>query len=318
MRWMKAILVLLIAMYAFPLQGHEEKALHMTDAMGHVYWVSSELSPPREGLGKYGGHHLFDNNEKTAWVEGVAGGGIGERIRVILPGPLDHIDLVNGYAKSPGIFQANNRIREIRITAFSARLPREGQVTETGIPVILQSVLTTFSATLGDTAGSQEIAVPALWREKTTGKYPLVMEIEIRSIYPGNRFNDTCLSELSLVLDKKLKVDIRNRDSEVWLVRGSREHLVIREPESVFQLVETDKNSHWAILIEMPAHAGGRVETHYRLLSMDKRRFISTETLGADIGEFYGFEIRDGKLYLRAANTQSATEIWIDMEAVQP
>lgn len=318
MRWMKHFPVLILAAAVFLYPDDGGNTLHMIDAMGHVYWVSSELSRPAQGLGKYGGHHLFDHDTKTAWVEGADGGGIGEKIRVILMKPLDHLAVVNGYAKSPGIFRANNRVREIKIAAIAVQMPPEGHVTETGIPVTFLSELAAFNVTLEDTSSIQDISLPEQWREKTAGKHPIAMEIELLSVYPGERFDDTCLSELTPVYARGAMVDIRGRDSEVWVVRGKRRQLVARNVDSVFQLVETDKGSHWAILIEMPARTGGRVETRYRLLSLDSMRFIPPERLGAGIGELYGFESREGKPYLRAENTRDAADILIDLGDIRP
>ena len=314
----KAIPVLIFVTAAFLFPAGEGNTLFMTDAMGRIYWVSSELSPSPEGFGKYGGHHLFDGDKKTAWVEGVPGAGIGERIRVIVPGPLDHIAVVNGYAKSPGIFRANNRVREIRVSAFAVRMPPEGRVTEKGTPVTFLSRLASFPVTLEDTAATRKISLPQTWREKTAGQYPIAMEIEIRSVYPGARFDDTCLSELTLVFDRKTRVEIRNRDAEVWIIRDGEPQLVTRKTDSVFQLIETDRESHWAILIEMPGRTEGRVETRYRLLAINAGRFVSLEKLGAGVNELYGFETRGGKLYLRAGSSRDSGEIHIDLEAVQP
>jgi len=314
----KILLLLILVNGIAHLHGDQGQTLYMTDAFGQVYWVSSELSPPAQGLGKYGGHRLFDKNTKTAWAEGAAGAGIGEKIRLIVNRPLDHIDVVNGYAKSPGIFQANNRVRKLKLTAYAVQMPRDGGVTETGVPVAFHSALATFSATLKNTATTQAVPIPAQWREKTADKHPIAMEIEILSVYPGERFDDTCLSELSPVFARGIKVEIRNRDSEVWVVQGNRQHLVIKNTDAVFQLIETDESNHWAVLIEMPARAQGRVETRYRLLSIDKGRFVSRQKLGENIGELYGFATRAGRLYLRAGNTQNASEVLIDLETIQP
>ena len=189
-----------------------------------------------------------------------------------MPGPLDHIALVNGYTRSPAIFRANNRVREIRVSAFAVRMPPEGRVTEKGMPVTFLSRLASFPVTLEDTAAIRKVLLPEAWREKTAGQYPIAMEIEIRSVYPGARFDDTCLSELSLIPDRGAGVEIRNRDAEVWVSRGGERRLVMQDRDSVFQLVETGPGNHWAILIEMPARNAGREGRRSRCCPRRRRR----------------------------------------------
>jgi hypothetical protein len=120
----------------------------------------------------YGLNNLFDSQLQTAWVEGVQGQGIGEYIAFEFDAPetLTQIELVNGYAKSDKIFQANGRVKELRMT-FS-----NGDVA---------------SIRLEDTSQTQMIDMtgtkPATW-----------VLLEITDVYEGSRWSDTAISEIRL------------------------------------------------------------------------------------------------------------------------
>lgn len=120
----------------------------------------------------YGLNNLFDTQLQTAWVEGVKGQGIGEYIAFEFDAPetLTQIELVNGYAKSDKIFQANGRVKELRMT-FS-----NGDVA---------------SIRLEDTSQTQMIDMtgtkPATW-----------VLLEITGVYESSRWSDTAISEIRL------------------------------------------------------------------------------------------------------------------------
>lgn len=81
----------------------------------HRYKVqaSSELRGPFS----YQAANVRDMNPVTAWVEGVAGDGIGESLTITLDRPAKGIELgiIPGYAKSREIYFANNRVAEFKI-----------------------------------------------------------------------------------------------------------------------------------------------------------------------------------------------------------
>lgn len=73
---------------------------------------------PPDGSITYGPANIVDDDLTTAWNSDVPDGdGRGQQVtfRFTTPVDLTAIQFVNGYAKSPEIFAANHRIRELRI-----------------------------------------------------------------------------------------------------------------------------------------------------------------------------------------------------------
>lgn len=136
------------------------------------YCASSVLSP--QAGNTYGPKNLFWGPEGAAWCEGRAGNGEGETIRIeTVPAVNIHAIVIrNGYQKSSSTFANNGRVKVIEIEAaggkerFALRDAPGGQRLSLSTPVQADSVIA-----------------------------------RIISIYPGDRYSDTCLSGLSLDLE---------------------------------------------------------------------------------------------------------------------
>jgi hypothetical protein len=146
----------------------------ITPAGTDQYCVSSVL--PRDPVVNkhdYGPASLFDNNDETAWVEGVPGHGVGQWVVI----EFDQLRLVksieinNGYNKDRDIYYKNSRLKEIKVE-FSERVDK--------INVVLR-----------DTGSPQPIALP---KDRPVKTYWI--RITIESVYPGTKFDDTAISEL--------------------------------------------------------------------------------------------------------------------------
>jgi hypothetical protein len=130
--------------------------------------ATSILPPdPVEGL-TYDPSNTLDGDLSTAWSEGVPGHGEGESLTFRFPAPFEiaRIDLVNGYAKSPRLFEENSRARDVVITTDTGDLP----------------------FTLDDRKSTQRIVPPS-------GGTSFV-RIEVGSVYPGARFEDLSITEV--------------------------------------------------------------------------------------------------------------------------
>jgi hypothetical protein len=146
-------------------------------ALGWTTRVSSFLAS--QGANHYDVVRIEDGRAHTAWVEGVDGDGIGERVEFILDEaglprgetvPLWGFEVVNGYARDERTWRNNSRVREVllivdgrpvrRIVLNDTMQPQH--VTFDGVPV---------------GAGSE-------------------ITLEIRSVYRGDRYADTAISEL--------------------------------------------------------------------------------------------------------------------------
>ncbi|MCD4792162.1 MAG: hypothetical protein K8R54_02940 [Bacteroidales bacterium] len=89
--------------------------------------VSSTL---KSNAGRYQKSHLLDNNIKTAWVEGVKGHGIGQKIRFTFEknNAPDVISFVPGYMISKETRYKNNRVSKFKariLTADNSYEPNE-------------------------------------------------------------------------------------------------------------------------------------------------------------------------------------------------
>lgn len=122
----------------------------------------------------YTPERAFDFNRETAWVEGVAGDGIGECITVQSEHeqPLAGIEILNGFAKSRQTYFNNNRVKKILIE-FS-----DGP---------------SITAELEDDS-NMELQVIEFGREIRTSS----LKLTVLEIYPGEKYEDTCISEIRI------------------------------------------------------------------------------------------------------------------------
>jgi hypothetical protein len=129
------------------------------------YCVSSQLGDQYGN--SYSPRNLLDGNSQTAWCEGVAGNGEGETVTVIVEGGPSFRRLIigNGYGKSRKSYYDNARARLIQITTDAGLRTQHELIDQSPpLPVYLPQV----------------------------GSYRWV-EIKILSVYPGQKYTDTCL-----------------------------------------------------------------------------------------------------------------------------
>jgi hypothetical protein len=124
----------------------------------------------------YVADNLLDGDVKTAWAEGRRGLGIGARLRFTLPqrAELTRIRIVNGYGKSRAHLLDNAAAKAIVIDTDGNREPLRRQLSRTARP---QSIQAKFGATRNVT-------------------------ITIASAYPGDRFEDLAISEVSFYAER--------------------------------------------------------------------------------------------------------------------
>ncbi|APE43032.1 hypothetical protein BOO69_06070 [Sulfitobacter alexandrii] len=125
-----------------------------------------------QGRNSYVLTNMFDNDLATAWVEGVGGTGEGQRITVSFDRPttVRRLGVVTGYAKSQDIFLKNGRVRELYLEASNRA--------EGAIALRDDTTMQAF-----DTTGLDAVS----W-----------ISLTIRATYPGSRYSDTAISELTL------------------------------------------------------------------------------------------------------------------------
>lgn len=120
----------------------------------------------------YSPENVYDGNYKTAWVEGAAGHGIGEWIEYTFTDPqyIKSISIANGYTKSLDTYQRNSRVKRIGIEVDDVYIG--DYELEDGV-MDLQPIHLDYSKALAR------------------------VRFIIKEVYPGTKYTDTCISEIT-------------------------------------------------------------------------------------------------------------------------
>lgn len=131
---------------------------------------SSVLIEKNKDANYFQASNVLDCNYSTAWVEGVAGAGIGQNLQFTFENAWmpKEISIVNGFAISNSLYLKNARPKELKLT-FS-----DGTVQI----ITLKDIMTLQTFTLNT-------------QQKISG-----LKIEIVSVYKGTLYEDTCISEI--------------------------------------------------------------------------------------------------------------------------
>ncbi len=194
--------------------------LALVDYGGNIFRASSSLedSSPFE-LGEYGMQAMFDHNRSTGWSEGENGSGIGVVLWLRLDAGDDILALVNGFARNERFFAWNNRIQSMDVSFWQGFQP-EGMVSEMGPVYIARRISDPQRIEIADCMEVQYIPLSgaseaAAFTEDTYKNDPvflqysrekgipsrvarvdLLLRMEITEVYPGSRWDDTCITEL--------------------------------------------------------------------------------------------------------------------------
>jgi hypothetical protein len=159
-------------------EGLLESGCSLGCAIGWRYQASSTL--PGQGANRYNADKMGDASLSSAWVEGAAEYGVGEKLTITfstLPGHKEGIafrgiELVNGYAKNEAVWRANSRVKRM-------------SVRYQGKPL--------FELALADTMS------PQAFNFEDILIYPGDhLEMTILDVYPGDKYADTAISEINL------------------------------------------------------------------------------------------------------------------------
>lgn len=178
-------------------------------------WFGGEAGP-------YSVRNMGDGDPGTCWAEGVKGHGIGEKIYLTVQGGPKALIIINGYGKSPELYAKNGRVRKFKAVPLAAfNLP--GDVSEVATKYRAKSCGPPQMLEVKDLQARQAIPLRFDWKavsertgalasefdrefakeieERRAGcedKYyqKLVLRLEVSEVYPGTKFEDTCISEL--------------------------------------------------------------------------------------------------------------------------
>jgi len=144
-------------------------------ALGWQLRVSSEL--PASAGRSYDARQLEDKRFETCWAEGVEGQGLGEFMEFRFSKDSDRgtvpfrgLLIKNGYTKSADLWAKNSRVKEFEL---SLNGKSKGVIR------------------LADTSESQSVSFAPL----SLGNGDVV-RLTVRSVYPGSKYQDTCVSEI--------------------------------------------------------------------------------------------------------------------------
>ena len=263
----------------------------------------------------YPAQNIFDGNLLTCWVGNSDKGDEISYLYLKLPELSDsNINIFPGYGKSENLFKQNARPKKLSFSFYVAVNP-EGYVTE--ISTLYKAVKIPYTQIENvPLSRIHEITKIDMWflkqyeelhlLEKEISKYKkivqsqydtefsttqsspcLILKIEILDIYNGNKYNDSCISEIFLndclisfhpITTKGIKRVYLNMSENSLLVEDdqNKETVVYSDSLSVLQIVEISEDKRWAIIVSMPASNEGRAETTYLLVDLMNKKIANS------------------------------------------
>ena len=160
---------------------------------------------------------IGEDDTSTAWVEGAEGDGIGEWVIVPvkpcneiteerLSGSRKHrydgdftvsLFVCNGYQKSLDLYRKNNRVREAKISVYAAAYSagQDDAYLLWNPECIYEEVITVPDENYSE----HDFFMP--FPEKYSTEFcELYLKLEIRSVYKGTKYSDTCISNMSAMV----------------------------------------------------------------------------------------------------------------------
>ena len=142
----------------------------------------------------YSKDKMFDFDFNTAWSEGVKGDGVGEKIEIELNDcKLGAICLLNGYSKNAEVYKNNNRIKKIKVDIEYAE----------------DTIIKSYECNLKDleyqTISLQNFESMLDYLGDYGEGFRKVKKITltILEVYKGDKYDDTCISEIFLLSYEK-------------------------------------------------------------------------------------------------------------------
>lgn len=260
---------------------------------------------------RYGAEKALDGDTATSWVEGVPGPGIGESYTLALPSLPEALGFHNGYAKNSDLFGWNHRVKTMNVSIYAA-VTVDALSTERAIIYDAQIISEMHTIHLTDTMAAQRVPLPfsrtmliekmKAFRESEaieSWRFPVATEnganaesglsydfrylihLEIADIYPGTRWEDTCIAELWADYGDAVGVRESENMRSLVITKADNEEIIVYSPfEYLVTLLETNSSNEWALVILEPYyHDGGRIETRYAVIHLPTGRDLSGKTL---------------------------------------
>ena len=205
------IFLMVISVYAVEKQAltRENVNEHWKDIAFWEHGISSKLI--EQGY-NYAWESIRDKDFSTAWVEGSCDDGIGEWVIIPIKGNYQYLDyednilneklnvnlrINNGFCKNEKTFYNNNRVKKAKITIYEVPLIayedfRGTQALEE--PCIMYETEILLEDTMNQQNFSFTCSPKAPFLE---GSLYLYAQLTILDVYPGEKYQDTCISEMS-------------------------------------------------------------------------------------------------------------------------
>lgn len=274
--------------------------ISLNESEGVRFRASSTLEDDSpHTLGTYGMQTLFDGDRQTGWSEGTDGPGIGEVLWIDLSEHEDTLLIRNGFARSERLFRMNNRVRELEVSLWKGVLP-DGMVSEWTAMYVVTPLTDSETVQLEDTMELQEIPLPFPSRVpdpslpdgydryvETHGFPPAVHEVrtflrmEIGAVYPGSRWDDTCLTEVVPFSRNRFSAtDVYGDDGVIrYDTADRRSRSLYRNRDHHYEPFLTDSTGIWTVAFETAKHVDGRTETVYRIFRLPYPEPCSDESI---------------------------------------
>lgn len=316
--------------FRFPLEG---------SSLGPLYGASSVLDGDR-GMERspYDVEKARDGKPDTAWVEGVPGPGEGESYWIAFTNLPQAMGFINGYAKNRNLFEKNHRIRSLELQLF-AGVNISGFAGQWETYYDARAISSRQEVELADSMKAQRIPLPfpreelqssmdrfrrseavrhssfpqALEMGITDAANPrrdflYILRMEIRSTYPGSRWEDSCLAELWPDYGEAQELLLHEDSQGFSIITGAGELVPVHhDHQSILTLVETSPDGQWALILLEPAcPEGGRVSSRYGIFHLPTGRDLTGTILGSEEGLLpFGFIEEGGRIYIEVENPGS-------------
>jgi hypothetical protein len=175
-------------LYDNSLERLEEKLFHMNQKINKdITAIETSSTLPSTNNWDYSNSNLFDGNILTAWVEGVSGTGLNEKIIIELDNPiqLQFLGLANGFRQNEKTYIENSKVKKLEVTLYNDENRIEQKVT-------LDFPNRTFIE-LNEDNLFDVLELEMFWEDMAKINK---IELSIKETYPGTKYEDTCISEI--------------------------------------------------------------------------------------------------------------------------
>ncbi|MDR3272884.1 MAG: hypothetical protein LBT29_05345 [Flavobacteriaceae bacterium] len=199
-------------------------------------FASSELKP--SGNLTYKANNAHDFSLRTAWVEGVQGYGIGESITYRfekLSPPVTTVEIFNGYMKSDEVWQDNSRVKQLKVYV-------------NGNPYALLN--------LKDIKSRQLFKIGSHQGKKSD----LYLKFEIVDVYPGDKYDDTAISEIEF---DGTGVHCFTKETMIAVPNGEKQIAHLKAGDKILTLNRTTNSIETATILALAN------QKHHNLYELD-------------------------------------------------